>query len=149
MICFRIVYVKVFCHLDSTPPRDKRPASGFAQWDFCLIFASPQLSALSFSPPCFYYYFQGQNSDLVSEGKLNEKEPSEIFFLNTSTPPQPASCPGSFASISSLNNQRKPEFDQEKSMLGMKLSEVTHCHKPAKSRSRITIFESQLMSGLH
>ena len=130
-------------------PRDKRPASGFAQWDFCLIFASPQLSALSFSPPCFYYYFQGQNSDLVSEGKLNEKEPSEIFFLNTSTPPQPASCPGSFASISSLNNQRKPEFDQEKSMLGMKLSEVTHCHKPAKSRSRITIFESQLMSGLH
>ena len=51
MICFRIVYVKVFCHLDSTPPRDKRPASGFAQWDFCLIFASPQLSALSLSLP--------------------------------------------------------------------------------------------------
>ena len=51
MICFRIVYVKVFCHLDSTPPRDKRPASGFAQWDFCLIFASPlgSLSPLAFT----------------------------------------------------------------------------------------------------
>ena len=47
---------------------------------------------------------------------------SQVKYFFRHHPATAGRCPGTFASISSLNNQRKLEFDQEKSMLGMNLT---------------------------
>ena len=67
---------------------------------------------------------------------------SQVKYFFRHHPATAGRRPGTFASISSLNNQRKLEFDQEKSMLGMNLT------VPEGSTSRASQKQKQADSAM-